>query len=434
MRRLSLVLALLAFLVLVPVASGTAAPSPARTVSAWLPYWDHARGLTAVRGSGDQFRNISPFWYRLTPQGSIEPYPGANASEVRSAIDAAGATITPTISNEFDRERVARMTGDPVARAAHVRALTDLVVANGFDGLDLDYESLFAADRAAFSRLVRDLADALHAAGATLSVAVHPKTSEPGSWDGPKAQDYAAIGAAADRVRIMAYDFHWATSAAGPIAPVSWVRDVAAFAARAIPAHKIDLGVPLYGYDWTGSTGTGVTYAEVRALIDRYRPTVRWSKQDAESWFTYRDAARVTHTVWFADRRSVEARKTVAANAGLGGVVYWRLGGEDAGIWQTTGAGASASRAVTAPSVRITAPGAEQTIAPNGTLLRYTTRGDIERAELYVDGVIRYADATGRGSFLIAPSPLAPGRHRLTVRVLDAAGTPAIATTFVRRR
>ena len=114
----------------------------------------------------------------------------------------------------------------------------NLAAAGGYDGIDLDYENLRASDRAAFTSFVQHLAGALHAQGKLLTVNVYAKTSEPGTWDGPQAQDWWAIGQAADQVRIMTYEYSWSTSPPGPIAPVNWVNDVIGYATSQIPPGK----------------------------------------------------------------------------------------------------------------------------------------------------------------------------------------------------
>ena len=149
------------------------------------------------------------------------------------------------------------MLHSPELMAAHVTAIVALVQRNQYAGIDLDYENLHAADRQAFSTFVTRLAHALHAKGKVLSVAVFAKTTNAGTDPRNVAQDYAAIGRAADQVRLMAYDYHWESSAPGPVAPISWVRAVLRYAKTQIPASKIILGVPLYGYDWVGRHGTG---------------------------------------------------------------------------------------------------------------------------------------------------------------------------------
>ena len=136
--------------------------------------------------------------------------------------------------------------------AAQVASIVALTEREHYAGIDLDYENLHAGDRQAFTTFVTRLARALHARGKVLSVAVFAKTTNAGTDPRNLAQDYAAIGRAADQVRLMAYDYHWASSPPGPVAPISWVRAVLRYARTQIPASKIILGVPLYGYDWVG--------------------------------------------------------------------------------------------------------------------------------------------------------------------------------------
>ena len=85
---------------------------------------------------------------------------------------------------------------------------------------------------------------------------MHAKTTDTGYDQRNLAQDYAALGHSADRVVVMAYDWHWAFSAPGPIAPTWWVDDVLDYATSVVPPEKLALGVGLYGYDWSGGQGS----------------------------------------------------------------------------------------------------------------------------------------------------------------------------------
>jgi spore germination protein YaaH len=51
-----------------------------------------------------------------------------------------------------------------------------------------------------------------------------------------------------------------------------------------------------------------------------------------EPHFTYTDGAGMTHTVYFANASSVDARFAVARAHGIG-VGMWRLGSEDQTVW-----------------------------------------------------------------------------------------------------
>ena len=307
---------------------------PAGRVSAWLPYWDQARALESFMANADLYSAASPFWYQLSGSGVVSKYPGAEDGSVLEAVRGKGVKVVPTITNDFDPVRASTMLASESSRAAHVNALVSLVTSNGFDGLDVDYESLAAADRDRYSAFLRSLSSELHAQGKLLTVAVHPKTAEPGTWSGPQAQDYAAIGAVADRVRVMTYDYSWATSPAGPIAPVSWMRQVAAFATSVIPAAKVELGVNLYGYDWVESKAEGVMHDQVSAQLNTSGAARVWDSTAAEPHYSY-TADGTSHTVYYADAQSVGARLGIVDDYGLAGVAFWRLGGEDPAVWNT---------------------------------------------------------------------------------------------------
>jgi GH18 family chitinase len=353
-------------------------------------------------------------------------------------------TVIPTITNDFDPVRVHAMLGSATARAAHSQALTALAVTKTYDGIDIDYESLQAGDRSAFSTFVSELAAALHAQGKQLSVTVHPKTSEPGTWDGPQAQDYAAIGTVADRVRVMAYDYHWATSGPGAIAPLPWVDQVAAFAASQIPASKIQLGIPLYGYDWVGSSAEGLTFDQVTTRRTSAKASRQWSTADSSPWFRYTSNG-VTHEVWYEDTQSVTAKLGVVDKYGLAGAVFWRLGGEDAGVW--TAARTRWGGTVTPPPTGndTTAPTAPTALAgrSSGTgsvSLSWTPSTDTGGSGLAGYDVYRSSQAGGPFTRIASPTSNSFTDSGLTsrqaysyyVKARDGAGNTSAASATVR--
>lgn len=301
--------------------------------AAWLAYWDQARGLRSFKDHADLYGYLSPFWYEMASATSITAYPNAEATDVVDAARASDVALVATISNNQDGTRVATMLATAANRTAHVNTLRDLAVNKGYDGLDIDYENLPAAERDRYTAFIQELSTALHNAGKQLTVTVHPKTAEPGHWSGAQAQDWAALGAAADRFRIMTYDYSWSTSPPGPIAPVGWVTDVANFAVTLVPRHKIQLGMALYGYDWVGSTGTGVTWSEVQERLATYNAQRQWDVASQSPWFTY-TVNGVTHEVWYEDAASARAKLPLVTQLGLSGPVFWRLGGEDPDVWQ----------------------------------------------------------------------------------------------------
>src|SRR5215217_839766 len=325
--------------------TSTASPTPVTAATersvGYAAYWDQARAVSSVAGAGRALTEVSPSWYTPLADGSVTVQETGMVDDSPAAVAAmraGGAKVLPAIANyrdkTWDRAAVAAVLADAGQRSLHVAKIRDLVRRRGFDGIDIDYEHLAAADRPGFTTFVTQLAAALHADRKLLSVTLHPKSSEPGPQPKNQAQDYAALGRVADEVRIMMYDYHWDTSAPGALAPMAWVRKVMTWAATQVPRRKLVLGVATYGYDWVGRRGTSLMWADVvrraraRAAEEHYDTTAQ------APWFSYVDARGATHTVWYENERSIAAKRAVMRELGLGGMHYWRLGGEDPDVWR----------------------------------------------------------------------------------------------------
>lgn len=305
----------------------------------YIPYWDQNRALDVVWRHPDMFDEVSPVWYSLDPSGQIvladDQHTHIDERAVRDMQDH-GIRVIPTVTNlrngDWNRDIVQAMLHDPAAMRAHIRELVDLAVSEGYDGIDIDYEDLTSADRAAYTEFLTKLGARLHAAGKLLATAVHPKESNAGYDERNLAQNYRAIGAAVDQVRVMTYDYSWDTSPPGPVAPADWVDKVLAWTVTQIPPHKVILGIDLLGYDWTGGRGVTVDHQQALSRARAHGATIRRS-DDGSPWFTYQDTSGNRHEVWWEDARSVRAKLRLAARYGLGGVFFWRLGGEDPKVW-----------------------------------------------------------------------------------------------------
>lgn len=309
-------------------------------VIGYLPYWDLQRAAKSAEDNRDSISELSPFWYTLDPSGSVTLIDDVAAGETDliAAVPHGAARVTPSIANvrngAWDPDLVGKIINDPAAMERHIDQIVKMVVSRGYDGVDLDYENLHDHDRDAFSAFVAALAAALHRESKTLSVVVYAKVSEPGYSGGHRAQDWAAIGRSADQVRIMVYDYHWSTSAAGPLAPLSWVDEVAAFAVAAIPREKIVLGFGLYGYDWVGRRGETIMWQEAVNLAHACGANVNRDPASLAPWFRYVDSAGRQHEVWFEDAESIGHKLDIMRRHGIGGVFFWRLGGEDPQTWE----------------------------------------------------------------------------------------------------
>ncbi len=321
-------------------------PVPRRAVALWLPYWAMPAALHSALAHADVVGVASPFWYTLTGGATVEGDPGAGDGAAVSALTARGIRVVPTATESDGLRAFDAALADPARRAAMVHALAALATRPGYSGLDLDFEDFASdpghavapADEAAalYPRFLAAVCAALHAAGRTCTVTVMPRTSAAHVyWRGRLATwvyDYAALARVADRVRVMAYDEHAPGGPAGPVAPYAWVRQVVAYAAARMPPAKVELGLPAYGYDWSGTAASTLTSREAAPLARQYGVVPTWNGAQAEDTFRY-TAAGHPYTVWYEGARAEYVRARLALAAGFAGVALWAAGGEETGVW-----------------------------------------------------------------------------------------------------
>ena len=278
-------------------------------------------------------------WYHSHRNGSVTA-DHENLNLV-AAARAKNLNIFATVTNSehaggaFDHNVAAAIMATQITRRHFITNLVNLVEKKGFDGIDLDWENLKADDRGRYSALVTELAKALHAEGRFLSVAVFPKTTAEGSWGDQVAVDYKRIGAACDEFKIMLYSFSGPWGEPGPQAPTAWADKVLNLAQQLVPAGKISMGVPFYGYDWHAGSVTPVTADDVMAAAKRANAGITRDPASNEAIVRYQDENGVDHVVYFQDQQALVAKIDLLRHLhpGLNGISIWEMGQQGAGFW-----------------------------------------------------------------------------------------------------
>ena len=201
----------------------------------------------------------------------------------------------------------------------------------GYGGLDVDFEYIRPELGAAYAAFVDRLRRELNPLGCSVLVALAPKTFAGQRGLLYEAHDYAALGRAANGVLLMTYEWGYTAGPPMAVAPLDKVRQVVDYALTEIPAEKLFLGVPVYGYDWPLPFREGVTRGEsispqeALALARRHGAEIRYDETAQAPWFRYTAAEGREHEVWFEDARSSYAKFRLAAEKGLQGVGLWNL-------------------------------------------------------------------------------------------------------------
>lgn len=316
-------------------------PKTGRYIAAWLPDSFGSENRDSFEANADILDEISPFWYAPGPRGNLRYGSEARDRTLLELARSKNVLVVPTIHNVITGDDpVPGILRNPTTRSYHVQQIVDEVLTYGYDGIDIDYEFLDSSLRDEYSAFIFELADALHAQGKLLTVAVHAKDCDYCGLGG--FQDWEAIGQVVDRLRIMTYDYHWRGGGPGPVAPVYWVERVARYAQTVVDPAKVVIGVPFYGYNWPrdgNGNARGQTWAMINDIIQTYRLSVNLMESNQnglvqENWITYSSRQEGRREVWFATSSGLDAKLRLVQEFDLAGIAIWRLGGEDPRNWE----------------------------------------------------------------------------------------------------
>lgn len=321
-------------------------------VIGWIPFWDQAEAFNSFSSHKELFDSIGLFWYSCSPDGTVavyhnaivDPYIISFAHKNKVKVFATVANLSDNTEKEtWDPNCVDTILSSKQKRDEHISHLVDLVVKNDFDGLAIDYEGLPASQKDNFSEFIETLARQLHQKGKLLGVTIHPKTSEnnPSEDNGSHAQDLQRIAKAADSLYYMTYLEHGDFSDPGPPGSIGWIKQVLQYSIDDlhIPKEKIYLGVGLMGVTWhqrpdetyEGESNDN-TFNAVLSVTQSKGISPTWDPISQTPFFNYQDNGG-NHLVWFENSHSIAVRVAYAKELGIKGIAFWRLGGEDQGIW-----------------------------------------------------------------------------------------------------
>ncbi|HUP88437.1 MAG TPA: glycoside hydrolase family 18 protein [Longimicrobiales bacterium] len=242
-----------------------------------------------------------------------------------------------------------------------------------FDGVDIDWEYPVSGgekdnihrpeDKQNLSALVEELRRRLDAyAGSSRKHYLITIAAPAGAGQLAKFE-MARLGNLLDFINVMTYDFHTGGTAAHFNAPLGSPSDdpspnlnvqksVDAFLAVGVPANKIVVGVPFYGYGYAGVATTAAgrfqpidkTATTDSITRKRWTGALRYNQLGAaitegfeRHWddvarvpWLYNSKTRIFIT--YDDPRSIGEKAAYVRNKKLGGIMIWELSGDDGAL------------------------------------------------------------------------------------------------------
>ncbi len=276
---------------------------------------------------------MTPFTYGFTPTGELVPLNDQAMIDLALEYGVTPwmhlSTLTP--DGVFDSALGLALLNDVSAQEQLIQAILANMRAKNYQGLDVEFEFIGAEGAALYAQFVTRLREQLSPFGYEVVVALAPKTNAAQRGNLYEGHDYAALGAAADGVLLMTYEWGYTYGPPLAVAPIPSVRAVLDYAVTVIPREKIFMGIPAYGYNWPLPYQRGLTRADslsnvqAVALARQYGAEIQYDTTAQAPFFVYTDTAGTAHEVWFEDARSIAAKLALIREYGFRGAGYWNL-------------------------------------------------------------------------------------------------------------
>ena len=239
--------------------------------------------------------------------------------------DEAGIKVTSTIINSYAK------------RQELIEKIVEVCVEYQLDGINIDFENMYEADKDKFSRFIIELEPRIKEIGGVLSVDVTAPDGDP-NWS--LCYDRNVIAHVADYIVFMAYDQYGNSSTKpGTTAGFNWVEtNIIKFIENEdVEPSKIILGIPFYTRQWTIDSNGEIKQGG-RGVVSMLNIKIpnnvekQWDEELQQYYIEYK-SGNDTIKMWIEDGTSIAAKVSLVTKYGLAGTSGWRKDMETSNVW-----------------------------------------------------------------------------------------------------
>lgn len=245
--------------------------------------------------------------------------------------------VLPLLQNykneQWNSDILLRSVSTEEQRQNLIKSLLDTISVNKFGGLTIDIEEVPAATQRDLFVFMSELHAEFQKRGLILAQTV--------PFDNPD-WNYKAYASVTDFLMLMAYDQHWSTGEAGPVAGQEWFESTLKKRMSELSPAKTIIAFGNYGYNWSndGSEAETVSFQEslmaARDSLDT-PADIKFDPASKNPYFTYDEDDGSKHTLWFLDAITAYNQIHSADAYSPAGFALWRMGSEDPSLWEFFG-------------------------------------------------------------------------------------------------
>jgi spore germination protein YaaH len=310
-----------------------------KTVFGFLPSWEYSAGsLNNLRFY--LLTHIAVAFFEADGEGNIKEPPLWPWTDLIEKARADSVKLIMALAN-FDSLQIHKLLTINESRQKLFNGIQDKIILYGFDGVNIDFENVAAADRGAtLGNFLKSLSDLTKPAYGS-EISFNAPAVNSGGWN------FQELSNSCDYLFLMGYDYYgsW-SSTTGPSAPLtganySLTYSLNQYYGEVLP-EKIILGVPYYGNYWRTDSESAyaavVPYDSLKTQNNWIKPVLpykqiaplftskekRWDSISGTPWLRWLDTK--WNQIWYDNEVSLSAKYDLAISKKLRGIGIWALG------------------------------------------------------------------------------------------------------------
>ncbi len=216
----------------------------------------------------------------------------------------------------------------------HIENILFILRKKGYYGVNLTYQFITEDSRLAYENYTHKLVSRLHQEGFVVFITISENyiiNADKLTFD---KINFSEIGRLTDGVTVLNFNWSYSLGPPGPVTSVYLVKDFLDYVSTIIPNDKIDIGVPVIGYDWELPYIIGInranslTLASSISLAKETGASIMFDEVSQTPYFRYLDergGIPKQHIVWFVDARTIESVMDLVMYYMANGIGVWTI-------------------------------------------------------------------------------------------------------------
>ncbi len=279
---------------------------------------------------------LSIFGYRTTEDAEIIGIDDTEIIQMAKNYGVAPIMLLSTLTyqGEGSLEVSRQILSNPELTDRHIENILIILREKKYYGLNITFQFLNKQNSMTYEVYTIKLKERLSREGFLVFITLVPEILLDQNNVAFERINYSVLGEQADGITMMNYNWGFSYGPPDPVSSIYLMRTFLNYALTMIDPAKIDIGMPIIGYDWELPYIPGITRANsltltsVLDLAREYHSTIYFNEQSKTPYFQFATHYRnlfTQHIVWFIDARSIDALVHMVQEYQLAGTGIWNI-------------------------------------------------------------------------------------------------------------